>query len=174
LPPAHLVGVGNAKADQRRVGLGDGGEQHGGAGDQRALRHLRAADDAANRRLDPGVAQVQRGFGAAGLRALEVSAGNGLGRGGVVKVFLADGLGLEQRLQARLGARGLTQAGFGGRHIGIGAVQHGFQGRRVQRIQRLAARHGDVPSRKLRLSRMPEVRARTSTSREPAAWPTYS
>ena len=98
--PLHLIGVGDAEAHFHRVGLRQRRQQRAGAGHQRALAHLRAARRAGERRLDLGVAQVQRGLGAARLRALEVCARHLLGRRRIVVFALAHRARLPQRLQA--------------------------------------------------------------------------
>ena len=147
LPELGLLGLREPEVHVDRVDLHHGREQHVGAGDEAALALQRAAGDAGDRRLDARVAEVQLRVDAARGCRLHVGGGDFLAGNRVVVVLLRHGLGFVERLQAPGVARGLREARFGGRHVGLGARERRFIRRGIDGEERLPPASPSRPRR---------------------------
>ena len=137
-PDALLVG--DAEQNVDRIDLRHRGEQHVRPGHVVPLGALRAAGDPGNRRLDPGVAEVEARIGEIGARGLDLGLGHLLRGSRVVVIFLACGLDFEQRLQACAVAFRLRKLRLGAGERGLGSRSGHFKGRGIDGEHRLPLR----------------------------------
>ena len=125
-----------------RIDLLHDGQRRGSAlADQRAFRHQRTADAAADGRGHRRIRQVDLGRLQVGTGHVDVGSRLALGRDGVVIVQLADGAGLHQRRVAGHLLGGQLLGRLGAHQRSLGTVVGGAQRGRVDLEQHLAGLH---------------------------------
>ena len=140
LDDAEVVGLGDGDAEDDRVDRRDGRQERALASSDEAARlHLRRADQPANRRGDPDVAEIEGGFVDRRLGGLDLRPHGVLRRSRVVELPLADRLFGDERHVPGHVVVGLREPRPGGRQFGVRLRERGLERLRVDLIEKVAS-----------------------------------
>ena len=133
-PPPEEIAFGHAYIYIHGVQLIDGSQKGGLGGDQSAFVEMAATDSAVHGSGDQGVIEIEFRFDQIALRGFQRGLGCQRFGYGIINIFSADGLFLEQRLHASQILLRLDQPRLSLGHSGLAIKIGGFKGDRIDEI----------------------------------------